>query len=133
MFTGAFFCENFNMGFRLPQTDTCKVCDKFSIDIQAAAEDDRSNLERQFNDHKQKAKLAFDMLHMTTQRAKENPADVHVICFDLQQALPTPKLSCSPAFYKRKLWTYNFCIHDTASDTASTLCLKKTSTFLFWE
>lgn len=32
------FCENFNMGFRLPQSDTCKVCDKLSIDLQAAAE-----------------------------------------------------------------------------------------------
>jgi len=37
----------------------------------------------------------------------------------LQQALPTPKISSGPAFYKRKLWTYNFCIHDTGSDNAS--------------
>ena len=114
------FCENFNMGFRLPQTDTCKVCDKFNIDIQSASnEADRSNLERQFSDHKQKASSAFQLLHHNAQRAKENPEAVHVICFDLQQALPTPKLSSSPAFYKRKLWTYNFCVHDAVSETAS--------------
>ena len=39
------------------------------------------------------------------------PNDV-VITFDLEQTLPTPKLSTGPAFYKRKLWTYNFNIHD---------------------
>ena len=113
------FCENFNMKFRLPQTDTCKVCDKFSVDMQAASEEDRLNLEQQWNIHKEKAKAAFDLLRRDTQMAKENPTEVHVICFDLQQALPTPKLSSSPAFYKRKLWTYNFCIHDTSADTAS--------------
>ena len=35
-----------------------------------------------------------------------------VICLDLQQALPTPRLSSNKVFYKRKLWTYNFGIHD---------------------
>ena len=35
-----------------------------------------------------------------------------VICLDLQQALPTPRLSTNRVFYKRKLWTYNFGIHD---------------------
>jgi len=114
------FCENFNMGFRLPQTDTCKVCDKFSIDIQSASnEADLSNLEQQFSDHKQKASSAFKLLNEHTRCAKENPEAEHVICFDLQQALPTPKLSSTPAFYKRKLWTYNLCVHDTGSETAS--------------
>ena len=35
-----------------------------------------------------------------------------VICLDLQKALPTPRLSSNKVFYKRKLWTYNFGIHD---------------------
>lgn len=37
--------------------------------------------------------------------AKECQSDV--ISFDLQQALPTPNFSVGPAFYLRKLWTYN--------------------------
>jgi len=28
-------------------------------------------------------------------------------------------LSCGPAFYKRKLWMYNFCLHDIGTDMAS--------------
>ena len=32
--------------------------------------------------------------------------------FDLQQALPVPNLTVGPAFYLRKIWTYNLGVHD---------------------
>ena len=38
--------------------------------------------------------------------------DTWVNVMDLQAALPTPKLSSNFAFYKRKLWTFNFGIHN---------------------
>ena len=72
-----------------------------------------------YNEHKEQANATFNMLRIDTQHAKDNPDDIHVICFDLQQALPTPKISSGPAFYKRKLWTCNLCIHDAGSNNAS--------------
>ena len=35
-----------------------------------------------------------------------------ILCMDLQQALPTPRVSTGMAFYLRKLMTFNFAIHD---------------------
>lgn len=38
-----------------------------------------------------------------------------ILCMDLQQALPTPKVTAGISFYKRKMWTFNFNIHDYKS------------------
>ena len=37
---------------------------------------------------------------------------IGVLCFDLQQTLPAPKIATGLAYYKRKLWVYVFCIHN---------------------
>ena len=44
---------------------------------------------------------------------------IGALSFDLQQTLPTPKLSTGLQFYKRKLWTYNFCVHDIKTEGAT--------------
>jgi hypothetical protein len=54
-----------------------------------------------------------DSLKIEIERATANSQlGLVVLTMDLQQALPTPKLFCGPAFYERKVWTYSFNIHD---------------------
>lgn len=41
------------------------------------------------------------------------------ICNDLQQALPTPKLTNGVQYYKMKLWTYNFRVYNIKTGKTS--------------
>lgn len=46
----------------------------------------------------------------------QNPDNkLHTIFFDLQKALPTPKIPTNKVYYLRQLWCYNFGIHDCGS------------------
>lgn len=92
-----------------PRSDTCQVCDSFSI--QAAAENDpgkRAQLQSDWDLHKTKAQHAYHQLAEDTMYAQ----DTVLLSFDLQQTLPTPHLTTNIVFYKRQLWTYNFGIHN---------------------
>ncbi|XP_039283499.1 uncharacterized protein LOC111052342 isoform X2 [Nilaparvata lugens] len=111
------FCEKYNIGFKLPKSDTCSKCDSLQIiidDANASAEQKQTaKLEKEI--HLRRADSAREKLKNYTAMSKETPNDVHVITVDLQQTLPTPKLSCGPAFYCRKMWTYNVGIHNCSS------------------
>ncbi|MPC67956.1 hypothetical protein E2C01_062143 [Portunus trituberculatus] len=50
--------------------------------------------------------------HILKELAANDDGDCRVICFDLQQTLPVPRISTNIAYYKRKLWMYNLYIHD---------------------
>ncbi|XP_047119817.1 uncharacterized protein LOC124802842 [Schistocerca piceifrons] len=52
------------------------------------------------------------MIASLTVLATENSKQHRMIAMDIQQTFPTPKLTVGPAFYKRKIWTYNYGIHD---------------------
>lgn len=42
-----------------------------------------------------------------------------VIVFDLEKTLPTLLLSCGKVYYRRQLWTHNYCIHNAGSKKAT--------------
>lgn len=50
--------------------------------------------------------------------AKDEDEEVRVICLDLQQALPVPRLATNIAYYERKLCCYNLCIHDVIANVS---------------
>lgn len=113
------FCTEFNIGFKIPQSDTCKTCDQLTVAVENARttgnDVELRKFETEHKAHLMKAEGMKNMLKDRSEESKKTP-ELHVITMDLQQALPTPMLSAGPAFYKRKLWTFNFGIHDCSKD-----------------
>lgn len=106
------FCTEYNIGFKLPRSDTCKTCD--SINIKLGAEKDETviaQLKAELDAHHiASQKMQDDMKKFIEQAVASGEYDVFI--FDLQQALLTPTLTVGEAFYLRKALTYNFGIHD---------------------
>ena len=94
-----------------PRKDTCKVCDTYIIRSKdtclCAAE--KRDIEIHHKLHLAKADTGYDLPKTLLESINDTTM---ILCMDLQQALPTPKVTAGIAFYKRKLWTYNFNIHD---------------------
>lgn len=71
-------------------------------------EDKRKELETRKELHLRKAQKARDSLNNDKQIASDK---IYVATFDLQKALPFPKLSTSIAYYKKNLYVYNLGVH----------------------
>ncbi|XP_076035920.1 uncharacterized protein LOC143021926 isoform X2 [Oratosquilla oratoria] len=110
------YCElvnEYNISFEPPKSDSCNVCDE--IDLKVASLDSKNE-----EDEIHRLKVA-KLVHMTKANEAQNllkdfgvedkPSQA-VICMDLQQTMPTPKLTTGLQYYKRKMWTFNFGIHD---------------------
>ncbi|KAJ4437340.1 hypothetical protein ANN_17479 [Periplaneta americana] len=108
------FFENYIIGFKLPKSDTCKTCDQLHevIQSESSTEKEKREASKEKDSHLRRTDAVREKLKEMSALAKEHPEEVHVISIDLQQTLLTPKLSCGPAFYLRKLWTYNVGIHE---------------------
>ncbi|XP_049789789.1 uncharacterized protein LOC126195285 [Schistocerca nitens] len=115
---GEIFVSEFNIGFKLPKSDTCSKCDGFLIVINnpELCAEEVTEKKQQYELHLIKADRGQNMIASLTALAKENSKEHHVIAMDMQQTFPTPELTVSPAFYKRKIWTYNYGIHDCGSN-----------------
>lgn len=109
------FNTEFNLKFHKPYSDTCSRCDNFHNIIKHSKDEVLvNNTKRDLELHQRKAKKANDAKKSDIE-ANKNSEDTVVICFDLQQTLPTPLLSTSKVFYLRQLWTYNFCVYNLLS------------------
>ena len=89
-----------------PNSDTCKTCDSLQTCLTAeenAAE--QRELEDELQLHKCKAERAYQQPKEDGALSRSSPM-VDMFSFDVQQSLPTPKLSTSVVFYKTQMWTY---------------------------
>ena len=66
------------------------------------------DLQRQKELHLGKAEAARDNIKADQVQAREPNTNVHTVFFDLQKALPTPKLETNKVYYLRQLWCYTF-------------------------
>ncbi|XP_050305149.1 uncharacterized protein LOC126742537 [Anthonomus grandis grandis] len=113
------------MGIKIKkfQKDTCATCEKLNILIRNEKNSETlSRLKTELQSHLDEAQAAFDSKRQDKGLAKQDETKL-VYVFDLQQCLPTPDLTASVAFYKRKLWTYNLTMHE---------CKKKQAICCMW-
>ncbi|GFV43604.1 uncharacterized protein TNCV_2679061 [Trichonephila clavipes] len=107
------FSTKFNLHFKQPSKDTCKTCDYLQIKIESSDSEEMRMAKIEKNVHLQKAEQARS--HMVADRRAASE-DIFVFSFDLEKALPFPKLTTSIAYYRRKLYVYNFGCHDFIKD-----------------
>ena len=109
------FSTKFNLHFKIPSKDTCRLCDELHCKMQVEMDEEkRRELDIQKKLHLARADQARTTLKNDQQKASD---EVYVCTFDLQKALPFPKLSTSVAYYKRNLYVYNFGIHSFNKQT----------------
>lgn len=102
--------RGFRLGFKPPSTDTCSQCDHIEVSKKKAKdEEERTRIQKEWEEHMELARKGLATL---SHLKDDNDPQVRCICLHLQQTLPVPCLSTSVAYYKRKLWLYNLCIHD---------------------
>lgn len=108
------FYRRFNLKFKQPAQDTCDCCNKLKMKIAAAAlkSDERLKLmEEKFNHLEIVEKIHQEYKDYVSQSKLKADSTI-VLVFDLEKVFQTSKLSTNSAYYKRKLSTYNLCIHD---------------------
>ena len=107
------FNTGFNLNFHAPRKDTCQKCDLLKGKIEACNnEEEKLHLKESHDVHLQNAERARNCLAEDQRKAKENSREYYGFSFDLQKALPYPKLSVSLAYYKRNLYAYNLGFHN---------------------
>lgn len=111
-----YFRKNSPFSFRKPRTDTCDMCEKFTVKMKENPTD--MNTKTMFQLHERKVAAYKELKNKTIEEAKSNN-DILVLEFDYGQNLPLPKLTVNSVFYKRQLWYYVFNIHCHNNEASS--------------
>lgn len=105
------FNTEFNLGFRLPENDTCDTCDSYTIKIRELNDGpERDELKIKYDAHLDDATQRYNLKKIDKTHCKENKSHCIMLTVDLQKCLATPLLTNGQSFYLRKLWTFNYTI-----------------------
>jgi len=113
--------RSYNIGVDPPKIDTCNTCDRITNQLEYARinKDAAKTLQLKIDKilHLSKSKVARIIMNVY----RDDTADptLAAVAMDLQQTLATPRLTTSVQYYKRKMWTYNFCVHNLKEHTAN--------------
>lgn len=105
------FNTNFNIHFSSPRSDTCQTCDKFQNILKSETNEDAINelkLEKEL--HLRKAEVFYTDIKRFSIEAKQQET-VELLSFVYQQNMALPHVPSGDVFYKRQLWSFNFCVH----------------------
>ena len=69
------FVTEFNIHFGYPHTDSCNTCDSLTVQIEAATESERPQLEKTLEAHQQLAQEGYEAFRYDRQMSKETWAN----------------------------------------------------------
>ncbi|XP_054284123.1 uncharacterized protein LOC129001018 [Macrosteles quadrilineatus] len=118
------FCESFNIAFGYPRTDTCSICDQFTVKVRSlelelknAPEFEKANITlniRKLNVenevHKRKAEQFYSRKRQAKRQSKVDDS-LEAICIDYGKNLQVPNIPTNDIYYKRQLSVYAFNVH----------------------
>jgi hypothetical protein len=110
-----------NIKFKKPRTDTCETCDEIFCQITKAKREKNLNnlneLQNSLKENKFEANLFYELKRKVKDENKFN-SKVN-ITYDYQKNLQIPKTNVSLEYYLRKLYLYNFGVHNLVSNHVS--------------
>lgn len=107
-----------DLKFKKPQIDLCTTCETLRVKIKNSTDEvEKAELLIQQKKHHDEADYSYKC-KKNDKNLSINDQSIKMFSFDLQQCLPTPHLNASVFFYKRPLWTFNFTMHDGATNKA---------------
>lgn len=101
---------NFNLSFGYPRTDTCQTCDRLKVLVEHEIDPEiKQQLVVEKEVHLRKAEDFYTNLKLYCEKAKADEF-VETLTFDFEQNFPLTHIPSGDVYYKRQLWSYNFCI-----------------------
>lgn len=109
-----------NLEFKHRKSDACAMCEEYKIKLSEPNLDykEKCRLENCKLVHLDMCKRKIEEFKEDIKKAENSNGSLQVLTMDLEKTLETPVLKAADFYYKRCLWTYNFCIYNEVEKKA---------------